>query len=129
MVTQPTSAAAYVVNSLLTVVIPNTLSITGVACVEFLIDEMVSAAAEKREAAQKKGRQHLPENAYLILDDFMPRGNTGVDESLLRLLKTLIRNKPIVVVVLTASKGSANTDGSRSQAPDPGLLACDECCG
>jgi hypothetical protein len=47
-------------------------------------------------------------SSYLILDDFMPDGPTNIDIDLLLSIKTLIRSMNIIVVVLTASKDSAD---------------------
>jgi hypothetical protein len=46
--------------------------------------------------------------SYLILDDFMPDGPTNIGIDLLVAIKTRIRSMNIIVVVLTASKDSAD---------------------
>jgi hypothetical protein len=46
--------------------------------------------------------------SFLILDDFMPDGPTNIDIDLLVAIKTSLRSRNIIVVVLTASKDSAN---------------------
>lgn len=46
--------------------------------------------------------------SYLILDDFMPAGPNRIDIDLLLSIKTRIRSMNIIVVVLTASKDSAD---------------------
>jgi hypothetical protein len=46
--------------------------------------------------------------SFLILDDFMPYGPTNIDIDLLLSIKTRIRSMNIIVVVLTASKDSAD---------------------
>jgi len=47
-------------------------------------------------------------HSFLLLDDFMTNGWNEVDQALLSLLKTAIRGKNIVGVVLTANREAAN---------------------